>query len=141
MTPFDEQKEGREPLIAALGEDSRLDDAHLRRVLDAIPAPVSYVDTALRFRYNNRAYDAWVGRPHEELYGTHVREVLGEKAYREVLPYMREALAGREAEQGVLVLLDRVEAELAPPFAERMRSCRRCFVFFGESLCRAMPWS
>ena len=97
MTPFDEQEEGRAPLIAALGEDSRLDDAHLRRVLDAIPAPVSYIDTSLRFRYNNRAYDAWVGRPHEELYGTHVGEALGEKAYREVLPYMREALAGRDA--------------------------------------------
>src|SRR5918992_634016 len=97
MTPFDEQEEGREPLIAAPGEDPRLDDAHLRRVLDAVPAPVSYVDTGLRFRYNNRAYDAWVGRPHEELYGTHVRDALGEKAYAEVLPYMREALSGRDA--------------------------------------------
>src|SRR5918992_5815208 len=97
MTPFDEQEEGREPLIAAPGEDPRLDDAHLRRVLDAIPAPVSYVDTGLRFRYNNRAYDAWVGRPHEELYGTHVRDALGEKAYAEVLSYMREALSGRDA--------------------------------------------
>ena len=97
MTPFDEQKERREPLVAALGEDSHLDEAHLRRVLDSIPTPVSYVDTGLRFLYNNRAYDAWVGRPHEELCGTHVREVLGEKAYAHVLPYMREALAGREA--------------------------------------------
>ena len=96
MTPFDEQ-DGRAPLDATPGEDSRLDEAHLRRILDAIPAPVSYVDTSLRFRYNNRAYDAWVGRPHEELCGTHVRDVLGEKSYAEVLPYMREALAGREA--------------------------------------------
>ncbi|HEX7314823.1 MAG TPA: PAS domain S-box protein [Pyrinomonadaceae bacterium] len=97
MTPLDEQKEGREPLVAAVGEEFRLDEAHLRLVLDAIPTPVSYVDTGLRFRYNNRAYDAWVGRPHEELYGTHVREVLGEKAYAEVFPYMQQALAGRAA--------------------------------------------
>ncbi|MDT5270551.1 MAG: hypothetical protein QOH49_2737 [Acidobacteriota bacterium] len=97
MTPFDEQREGREPLVAALGEAFRLDEAHLRRVLDAIPAPVSYVDTGLCFRYNNRAYDAWVGRPHEELYGIHIREALGEKVYREVRPYAEAALAGREA--------------------------------------------
>src|SRR5215207_6661267 len=97
MTPFDEQREAREPLVAAPGEDSRPDEAHLRRVLDAIPTPVSYVDGGLRFRYNNRAYDAWVGRPHEELYGTHVREGLGEKAYAQVLPHMQEALAGRDA--------------------------------------------
>src|SRR5215204_4684952 len=97
MTPTDDLNGGRESLVAALGEDSRLDEAHLRRVLDAIPAPVSYVDTGLRFRYNNRAYDTWIGRPHEELYGTHIREALGEKAYAEVLPYAEAALAGREA--------------------------------------------
>src|SRR5215212_6085717 len=97
MTPIDDLKGSRDPLVAALGEDYRFDEAHLRRVLDAIPAPVSYVDRGLCFRYNNRAYDAWVGRPHEELYGTHIREALGEKAYREVRPYAEAALAGREA--------------------------------------------
>ena len=97
MSLFDEQREGREPLVAALGEESQLDESHLRRVLDAIPTPVSYVDTSLRFRYNNRAYDAWVGRPRAELYGTPVREALGEKAYAEILPHMQAALAGREA--------------------------------------------
>jgi PAS domain S-box-containing protein len=97
MTPSDDLNGRREPPPAAPGEDSHLDAAHLRRVLDAIPAPVSYVDAGLRFRYNNRAYDAWVGRPHGELRGTHVREALGEKAYAEVLPHMQAALAGREA--------------------------------------------
>src|ERR1044072_3253189 len=97
MTPFDDQRESRDPLVATLGEASHLDEEHLRRVLDAIPAPVSYIDTGLCFRYNNCAYDAWVGRPHEELYGMHVSEVLGEKAYAPVLPYMQEALAGRAA--------------------------------------------
>jgi PAS domain S-box-containing protein len=97
MTPFDELKESRDPLVAAPAEDARLDESHLRRVLDAIPTPVSYVDRGLRFRYLNRAYDAWVGRPHEELYGTHVRETLGEKVYAEVLPHMQQALSGRAA--------------------------------------------
>jgi PAS domain S-box-containing protein len=97
MTPIDDLDGSRDRLVAALGEASRLDEAHLRRVLDAIPAPVSYVDQGLRFRYNNRAYDAWVGRPHQELYGMHIREALGEKAYAEVLPYAEAALAGREA--------------------------------------------
>src|SRR5215218_258933 len=98
MTPIDDQKEGRDPLVAALGEPSdHPDEAQVRRVLDAIPAPVSYIDAGLCYRYNNRAYDAWFGRPHEELYGRHVREALGEKAYAEVLPHMQAALAGHEA--------------------------------------------
>ena len=87
MTPTEDPKGLLDPLA----------ESYLRRVLDAIPAPVSYVGRDLCFRYNNRAYDAWVGRPHDELYGTHVRESLGEKSYREVLPHMQKALAGREA--------------------------------------------
>src|SRR3712207_6265936 len=78
-------------------EEFQLDVSHLRRVLDALPTPVSYVDRDLRFRYVNRAYDAWIGRPHEELHGTYVRDALGERAFAEVLPHMQKALAGREA--------------------------------------------
>ncbi|HEX8352463.1 MAG TPA: ATP-binding protein [Pyrinomonadaceae bacterium] len=86
----------RDDAGAAEAPARRLDEEHLRRVLDAIPTPVSYVDAGMRFRYNNRAYDAWAGRPREELYGLHVRDVLGERAYADVLPYAEQALAGRE---------------------------------------------
>jgi PAS domain S-box-containing protein len=83
-----------ERLYTALAESPQLDDASLRRILDSIPAPVSYVDASQRFRYNNGAYDHWVGRPHLELYGAHMREVLGEKAYAVVRPYAEAALEG-----------------------------------------------
>ncbi|HEX7957660.1 MAG TPA: PAS domain S-box protein, partial [Pyrinomonadaceae bacterium] len=97
MSPKEEQDGSGDPGAAALAEAPRLGDDHLRRILDSIPAPVSYVDTGMRFRYNNRAYDAWVGRPHASLCGAHVRDVLGEKAYAELLPHAEQALAGREA--------------------------------------------
>jgi PAS domain S-box-containing protein len=95
MTPKDEHKnQNGDQLYAALAESPYLDEGHLRRVLDSLPAPVSYVDTECRFRYNNNAYDRWIGRPHLELYGAHLREVLGEKAYADVLPYAEAALGG-----------------------------------------------
>jgi PAS domain S-box-containing protein len=95
MTPKDEhENQNGDQLYAALAESPYLDEGHLRRVLDSLPAPVSYVDTECRFRYNNNAYDRWVGRPHLELYGAHLREVLGEKAYADVLPYAEAALGG-----------------------------------------------
>jgi PAS domain S-box-containing protein len=97
MTPMDDPLLSRDTAVAAQAPAPRLDEEHLHRVLDAIPTPVSYVDTGLRFRYNNRAYDAWVGISQEKLYGRHIREALGEKAYAEVLPYAEAALAGREA--------------------------------------------
>ncbi|HEX6184616.1 MAG TPA: PAS domain S-box protein [Pyrinomonadaceae bacterium] len=94
---MDDPHVSRDTVVATQAPAPRLDEEHLHRVLDAIPTPVSYVDTELRFRYNNRAYDAWTGVPHERLYGRHIREALGEKAYAEVLPYAEAALAGREA--------------------------------------------
>jgi PAS domain S-box-containing protein len=94
---MNDHKGSGEPAAAAEAPAPRIDEGRLRRVLDAIPTPVSYVDTRMRFRYNNRAYDAWAGRPHGQLYGLHVRDVLGEKAYADVLPHAEAALAGREA--------------------------------------------
>ena len=75
-------------------EHERSREEHLRTILDAVPAPVSYVDTGQRFRFNNKAYDQWFGRPRSELYGAHVRDLLGEKTYELVRPYIERALAG-----------------------------------------------
>jgi PAS domain S-box-containing protein len=83
-----------ERLYTALAESPYLDEGHLRLILDSVPAPVSYIDAEHRFRYNNRAYDKWVGRPHLELYGAHMSDVLGEKAYADVRPYAEAALNG-----------------------------------------------
>ncbi len=94
---MEDYQASRDPAAAPQSTAPRLEDDRLRRVLDAISTPVSYIDTELRFRYNNRAYEAWTGVPPEQLYGRHIREALGEKAYAEVLPYVEEALAGREA--------------------------------------------
>ncbi|HEV7893036.1 MAG TPA: PAS domain S-box protein [Pyrinomonadaceae bacterium] len=95
MTPKDDRDYiNGDPGVAALVESPWLDEGRLRLILDSIPAPVSYVDASQRFRYNNGAYDRWVGRPHLELYGMHMREVLGEKAYAQVREYAERALAG-----------------------------------------------
>jgi len=95
MTPKnDPDKLLGEQLSTALAESPRLDEGHLRLILDSVPAPVSYVDASQHFRYNNNAYDNWVGRPHLELYGSHLREVIGEKAYADVREYVDRALAG-----------------------------------------------
>jgi PAS domain S-box-containing protein len=96
MTPTDDYNRSRDRLVAALADAPHFKEEYLRLILDAVPAPVSYIDTEQRFRYNNRVYDTWFGRPHAELYGVHIREVIGEKAYTEVRPYVEKALAGSE---------------------------------------------
>jgi PAS domain S-box-containing protein len=96
MTPKNEHEGSREQVVAALGAEPHLGEERLLLILDAVPAPVCYVDPEHRFRFNNRAYDAWLGRPHGELYGVHLRDAVGPNAYAVLRPSVETALAGRE---------------------------------------------
>jgi len=69
-------------------------DRRLRVITDAVPALISYVDSAYRYRLANLAYEHWFGQPREEIPGRHVREVLGEGAWEQVRPHMERALRG-----------------------------------------------
>jgi len=66
----------------------------LRKVTDAMPALISYMDASLHFRFVNQLYSEWLGRPREEILGRHVRDVLGRQTYRTREPYLSRALAG-----------------------------------------------
>lgn len=70
----------------------------LGKAVDTVPMLVSYVDAEHRYRFNNLAYLRHFGLSPRDLYGRHVREVLGEAAYRAILPHMTQALAGRRVE-------------------------------------------
>ncbi|GAA0501472.1 EAL domain-containing protein [Deinococcus depolymerans] len=67
---------------------------HLQAIMNAVPGLIGYKDRELRHQYGNVAYQEWYGRPHAELRGMHVREVIGEEMYRQNEPFMRAALAG-----------------------------------------------
>jgi PAS domain S-box-containing protein len=64
-------------------------------MLDALPALVGYWDSELRNRMANAASIEFFGRSPEEMRGMHIRELLGEDVYRQVVPYVEGALAGR----------------------------------------------
>lgn len=67
-------------------------------MLDALPALVGYWDSDLRNRMANAVSVEFFGKPPEELRGLHIRELLGEDAYRRNLPHIEDALGG-EAQQ------------------------------------------
>jgi PAS domain S-box-containing protein len=94
-------------------------EERLQLISDNVPALIAYVDRDLRYRFANRAYAQWFGRPHEELIGRRVEEVLGEAAWRVVQPRMARALAGEivqyEAELNIRDVGHRcIEASYAP---------------------------
>ncbi|MGC0153510.1 PAS domain S-box protein [Chromobacterium vaccinii] len=69
--------------------------SELPRVLDSMPAMVSYWDKGLRNVFANRAYLDWMGLGEEDVRGKHLRQVTGEERFQLNQPYIQGALLGQ----------------------------------------------
>jgi PAS domain S-box-containing protein len=81
--------------LSRLRRLSQRADHQLKLLTDAIPALISYIDSKHRYVFNNKAYEAWFGRPSHEVRGRHMRDVLGEAAYEKIRPHLDDALSGK----------------------------------------------
>ncbi len=66
----------------------------LERINNRVDSFIAYLDTDLRYVYNNAQYLRWFGQPTENLRGKHVREVVGEARWNVVKERYQRALAG-----------------------------------------------
>ncbi|MGU3390626.1 response regulator [Sphingomonas sp. M1A8_2b] len=69
-------------------------EAELRRVTDAVPMLISYVDRDHVYRLANAQYEEWLGADPAAMIGKPVREVLGDAAYADRRPSFDRAFAG-----------------------------------------------
>ena len=69
-------------------------EAELRRVTDAVPMLISYIDRDHVYRLANAQYDAWLGATPESMIGRAVRDVLGDEVYEDRRPSFDRAFAG-----------------------------------------------
>ena len=70
----------------------------LQITMDNAPALMSYVDKNCRYRRVNKTYELWFGYSHEQIYGHHIQEVIGEAAWQTLTPYLERVLAGEQVE-------------------------------------------
>lgn len=68
--------------------------AALRRLIDALPILIAYVDHDKRFRFANAAHRRRFGLAPDEVRGRPVRDVLGDQAFARIEADMDRALAG-----------------------------------------------
>lgn len=73
---------------------AEVSEVQFRAILESIPARVGVLDRDRRYRYVNREFAAFVGRPPEAIIGRTVAQVLGEAAYTTVAHHAEAALAG-----------------------------------------------
>src|SRR5215207_5454388 len=66
-------------------------DVQFHRMIDALPALVSYIDTDRHYQVTNAAYKEWFG---EKAQGKPMQEVLGEATYKKISKYVDKALKG-----------------------------------------------
>jgi PAS domain S-box-containing protein len=81
-------------------------EQRLRLITNALPVLISYVDTDLRYQFNNEAYRVWFGVSPEEALGRTIREVAGERFFQSVRPYVEQALLGEHVRCALDVEMD-----------------------------------
>ncbi len=69
-------------------------EERLRDITDALPVLISYIDADQRFRFVNKAYEDWFGRPLSEIAGRSLREVMDASMYAARRAYVERALSG-----------------------------------------------
>lgn len=81
------------PVPEAEGIGSR--ESHLR-LINNIPAVITYVDRSRRYRFVSDTVLEWLGGTLEDYIGKDVSEVLGEDAYKALLPQIDQVLGGEK---------------------------------------------
>ena len=104
-------------------EALRESEERIRLIADNAPAYISNVDTQYRYRFVNRANAERFGLTPEEMVGKSVREVMGQKAFEIILPYMNRAFQGETVAYEATVPYERLgerymEVFYAPDVAE-----------------------
>ncbi len=72
-----------------------LNEAHLARVLDGVPAMIGHWDSNLKNLHANKAYTEYFGKPPSQIKGLTIKEVIGQELYELNRPYIEKALAGQ----------------------------------------------
>lgn len=75
-------------------EALRRSEEQLRLIANALPVLIAYVDKQQRYRFNNQAYEDWLGQSLTEIHGCHLQDVWGEDCYQRMHSHVEAALSG-----------------------------------------------
>jgi signal transduction histidine kinase len=70
----------------------------LEQAINNLPMQFAYIDANRCYRFNNRAHHATCTERERANFGRSVQDVLGERVYRQVEPYLDRALAGQRVD-------------------------------------------
>ncbi len=105
-------------------EALRESERNIRFYTDNVPALLAYIDSHLRFRFTNRAYENLLGMKRDDLVGRHLNDIFDQHEMLRRSPYLEGALAGerQDFELEIIDARDRLRYVLAtyiPQFNRR----------------------
>ena len=74
----------------------RRSEEQLRLIANGLPVLIAYVDKQQLYRFNNEAYQTWLGLSPSKIYGCHLQKVHGEEEYQKIRKYVESALSGEK---------------------------------------------
>jgi two-component system, OmpR family, sensor histidine kinase VicK len=84
-----------EDVVATRTAALRRSEEQLRLITNALPVLIAYVDQSQRYRFNNQAYEDWLGLTVDRISGCTLLEVWGEVSYPRMQVPIQAALAGQ----------------------------------------------
>lgn len=72
----------------------RHSEEQLRLIANGLPVLIAYVDRHQHYRFNNQAYQTWLGLSPSEIYDRHLFEVHGTAEYEHICQYVATVLRG-----------------------------------------------
>ena len=73
----------------------RRSEEQLRLITNALPVLIAYVDEHQRYRFNNKAYEDWLGQSPSDIYGSNIQTVWGSECYERMQIHVKLALLGQ----------------------------------------------
>ena len=73
----------------------RRSEEQLRLVANGLPVLIAYIDKQQHYRFNNEAYQTWLGLSPQKIYDCHLSQVHGAKEYKEIQQYIERVLSGQ----------------------------------------------
>ncbi|HYR34770.1 MAG TPA: diguanylate cyclase, partial [Burkholderiales bacterium] len=108
----------------------RESEERLQIITDNVPALVSYIDADERYRFNNRAYEDWLGLGAKEMLGRTVREVWGEERYAHFRPNIERVLGGERVTYEYAMTQAGVERQALASYVPDLDAAGRVKGFF-----------
>lgn len=73
----------------------RQSEEQLRLITNTLPVLIAYVDHQQRYRFNNQAYEDWLGQSPNTIAGQVLQQVWGQECYQRMQVHVETALAGQ----------------------------------------------